>query len=482
MSTLKRFFKDTVIYGLAAVLPRALNIILVHLKTNTFEPDKYSEDTKYYIYAAYFNVLLTYGLETAFFRFFTKEKEKGKVISTSFISISITTLTFLFIALFFSDAISEFVGFSNPLFVKLLIITLVLDTLVVIPYAYLRVTNRPIKFTFFKVSNIIIYVGLAYFFLWFVPKYKLELPKIFISNLGKSPQVIYIFLAGVIASLFTFLTMLPIIFKFKFTFDKVIFKKLLVYGLPIMIGGLAFVTNENFDKILIEKINGKEQMGIYAACYKLGVFMTIFIMAFRLGAEPFFFKIAEDKDAKEKYATILNWFTIFGSLFMFIIVAYINIFTVLIGKEAFLEALNIVPIILLANLFLGIYNNLSIWYKLTDKTKYGMYFSIIGAIITISLNIIFIPIYGYIAAAWTTLIVYFIMTVTSYIYGKKYYKIPYQVLKVGFYLLLSVVFSAISFYTDFRENYYISTLLLFLFIGIIYLKEKKTIKQITNSN
>ncbi len=481
MSTLKRFFKDTVIYGLAAVLPRTINILLVKLKTTVFTAEKFSTDINFYVYAAYFNVLLTYGMETAFFRFFTKEKEKGKIISTTFISLVVTTVLFLIVALFFSGSLSALLGFKNPLHFKILILTLVLDTLVVIPFAYLRVTNRPIKFTFYKVSNVVISALLIVFFLGIVPNYNIVLPNFLTTIFGDAPQVVYIFLAGVIASFATLLMLLPTIFKFKLSFDKVIFKKLLKYALPIMIAGAAYITNENLDKLLIQYFKGDTAMGIYAACYKLSVFMTLFVMAFRLGAEPFFFNHSEKENAKETYAIILNWFTIFGALILFVIVAYIHLFSkIILGKEEFYQALNIVPIVLLANLFLGIYHNLAIWYKLIDKTKYGMYFSLFGAIITVILNVVFIPIIGFMASAWATLIVYSLMTLLSYYYSRKHYVIPYNLKKVGFYLLLTVVFSTISF-LKFKENYYISTLLLFLFIGIIYFNEKNTIKQIINT-
>ena len=478
MSTLKRFFKDTIIYGIASVLPKVVNILLLKLKTTVFGSETSSVDVTYYIYAAYLNVLLTYGMETAFFRFFTKEKEKGKVISTTFISLVVTTLLFLIFGLYFADSLSVFLGFSSPLFLKLLIATIFFDTLVVIPFAYLRVSNRPIRFTFYKIGNVLISAFFILFFLWIVPKFNIELPAIVTSFFGKSPQVIYVFLSGVIASLVTFIVMLPIIFKFKLEFDKQIFKKLLNYGLPIMIGGLAYATNENLDKLLLPDYIGKSEMGIYAACYKLGVFMTIFITAFRMGAEPFFFNQADKKNAKTTYATILTYFTIFGAIFMFVIVAYIQLFAkVIIGKEEYLQALNIVPIILLANLMLGIYHNLSVWYKLTDKTKYGMYISVSGAIITVVLNLIFIPLYGYMASAWATLFVYSSMTLASYLLGKKHYPVPYQFNKVFIYLGILVVFSYISF-SLFQENYYISTLLLITFTGIIYTLEKETIRNI----
>ena len=478
MSTLKRFFKDTIIYGIASVLPRLVTILLVKLKTSVFKSAVFSTDVTYYIYAAYLNVILTYGMETAFFRFFTKEKEKGKVISTTFISLLVTTLLFLIVSLYFSNALSAFFGFSNPLVLKLLIATTFFDTLVVIPFAYLRVSNRPIRFAAFKIGNVLVYAFFVVFFLWMAPHFNIQLPNFLNTYFGQTPQVIYVFFAGVIAAFLTFLAMLPIIFKFNMVFDKAILKKLLKYSLPIMVGGLAYATNENLDKLLLPDYIGKSEMGIYAACYKLGVFMTLFIMAFRMGAEPFFFNHADKKNAKTTYATILTYFTIFGAVFMFVIIAYIHLFsTIIIGDKEYLQALNIVPIILLANLMLGIYHNLSIWYKLTDKTKYGMYISVFGAIITIVLNLIFIPIYGYMASAWATLFVYTSMTVISYFLGKKHYPVPYQINKVFLYLTISVVFSFISF-KIYPENYYVSTLLLFSFIGIVYRLEKNNLKKI----
>lgn len=420
-------------------------------------------------------------METAFFRFFSKEKEKGKIVSTSFISLLITTLLFLSTMLFFNKEISLFFDFSNPLFFKLLVWTITLDTLVVIPYSYLRVTNKSKRFTQYKLLNVLVFAFLNVFFLWFVPyaiKHQISLPELLVNYYNSNPKVIHIFVAGTFASLTSFLLLFPMVFKFKFSFDFQLLKKMLTYSLPIMIGSLAFVTNENLDKILLGDLIGNEQMGIYAACYKLGVFMTLYIMAFRLGAEPFFFNHSTKKNAKETYAKILTWFTILGSFFMIIVVVFIDLFAkVLLGKPEYFEALQIVPIILLANLFLGIYNNLSVWYKLTDKTKYGMYFSLLGAIITISFNLIMIPKIGFIASAWATLITYGFMMIISYLVGKKQYHVPYQLKKVGLYLFLSTFFCGISFLL-FRGNYWFSILIIFGYFGMIYFTEKTTIKQL----
>lgn len=481
LSALQRFFKDTIIYGIAAVLPRAINILLTYLHTSTLKSDKYADNTWYFVFAAYFIAFLTFGLETAFFRFFSKEKEKGKIVSTSFITLLGSTILFLSILLFFNADISLILGFDNPLHLKILTFVTALDLLVVIPYAYLRVTNKPLKFTFFKVVNILIYAFFNIFFLWFVPyalKNDISIPEIITDSYQNTPTVVYIFIANLIASLTTFLMLLPYIFKFKFDFDGKVLRKMLVYGLPIMIGSLAYVTNENLDKLLLGDMLGKEQMGIYAACYKLGVFMTLYIMAFRLGAEPFFFNHAHKENAKETYAKILTWFTIIGALFMLIVVVYINLFAgILLAKPEYYQALAIVPIILLANLFLGIYNNLSVWYKLTDKTKYGMYFSVFGALLTIAFNLIFIPKIGFMASAWATLIAYGTMTIISYFYGKKYYAVPYNISKVILYIVISVGLSFISYYY-FKENYLISTLIIIAFVVFIALNEKEELKTI----
>lgn len=482
MSTLKSFFKDTIIYGIAAILPRAINIGLVKLHTSVFGAERYAVNTDYYVYAAYLNALLTYGLETAFFRFFSKEQEKGKVISTSFISLIITTTFFLIIALFNAQNMTLLFGFEDILHVKILIWTVFLDTIVVIPFAYLRVTNRPIKFTGIKILNILVFALLNILFLWVIPKGNIPesiLPESLRYYNNGEPQVIYIFLANAIASFATLIFLMPIVIKIKWDIHISILKRLLAYGLPIMIGSLAYVTNENIDKLFLADLIGNKEMGVYAACYKLGVFMTLYIMAFRLGAEPFFFNHANEINARHNYATILKWFTVLGAIFMLVVVCYIDLFaSILLGKDEYFEALKIVPIILLANLFLGIYNNLSIWYKLTDRTIYGMYISIFGAIITIVFNLIMIPIIGFMASAWATLAAYGSMMTVSYFIGKKYYKVPYNVKSIMLYILVVSILSLISFMETFRGNYFISTGLVLVFLGIVYFSEKNEIKRL----
>ncbi len=471
MSTLKTFFKDTIIYGLATVLPRLMNFVLVPLHTHILATKSYSDNTTFYVYAAFFNVLLTYGIETAFFRFFNKSKEKNKVFSTAFIALLVTSSLFLLFVLFFNNELASLVHLK-PLHFNLLVSILVLDTIVVIPFAYLRASKKPIKFAFIKFSNILIYVLLNLFFLWAIPKYNISYP-----NYNKNELVSYIFISNLAASVVTLLLLLPYFFKVKLQFSLTIFKQLLNYGLPIMVAGIAYVINENFDKWLLPEILGKDINGAYSGCYKIAVFMTIFIQAFRLGAEPFFFNHAKATNAKQTYAIIMKYFVIFGSAMLLFILAYLDIFKALIVRDqSYWIAINIVPIVLLANLFLGIYFNLAIWYKLTDKTSYGMYLSIIGAVVTIIFNLIMIKHMGFIASAWATLLAYGIMTVISYALGQKHYPVPYNLKSILSYLTLAIILSIIALQT--QGNYYINTSLVLVFLTLTFFLEKKTIKQL----
>ncbi len=467
MSTLKRFFQDTVIYGLATVLPRIMGVILVRIHTDALPTSGYADVTAFYVGAAFLNVLLTYGMETAFFRFFSKQENKDRVYSTVLIALTVTTFLFGGLLYLFQDPILRGLELPESYFWYLAGVVL-LDTLVVAPFAYLRVKGKALRFTGFKMANLFVYVSLNFFFLWAIPKFGWYFDWYDQTDLRQ-----YIFIANLLASFITLLLILPEFFRIRWTFDKTIFKELWNYGWPIMVAGLAFVINEQLDKLLINNFEGKDMGGAYAGCYKLAVFMTIFIQAFRLGAEPFFFNQAKEKNAPQTYATILKYFVIVGSFGLLLITCFIDILKdILIKNIDYHQALDIVPIVLLANLCLGIYHNLSIWYKLTDKTRYGMYFSLMGAGITIVFNLIMIPLIGYIAAAWATLLAYGFMMIISFSFGRKEYPIPYNIPRILSYLLLSTTLAAISF-IFFQKDYGISIILLILFLSIIVLLEKK---------
>ena len=482
MSTLKRFFKDIIIYGIAAVLPRVINFLLVRVHTDALPTNNYAENTNFYIWIALFTVLLTFGMETAFFRFYKSEEKKDTIISTSFISVFIASIIFLISAFIFSNEFITLFDFANnPVQFKLFIGILAIDAISVIPFAYLRAANRPLKYATIKLINVGVIVLINLIFLKYIPEFISEGKSIptFLNSIYTSTSIVnFIFIANIVGSAISFVLLIPYLLTFKWSFSGFLFKKMLRYSWPIAIAGIAYVINENLDKYLIGQLIDKSTMGIYSACYKLAIFMNLYIMAFRLGAEPFFFNHADAENAKETYARIMNYFIIVGSFVFLGIVAFIDTIKELFIKNSdYWDAIAIVPIVLLANLFLGVYHNLAVWYKLTDKTRFGMYFSIFGAFITIILNIIFIPIIGFIASAWATLAAYGSMMVISYFVGKKYYSVPYNLTKSGSYLIASTIFSYISF-VFFRENYLVAISLVLLFGGIIFLNEKKEILSI----
>lgn len=471
MSTLKRFFKDTVIYGLATVLPRLMGIILVRLHTGALPNEAYAGVAAFYVGAAFLNVLFTFGMETAFFRFFSKSNQPARVYSTSFIALTVSTVVAGFLIFISRHQIIDAIDIPLSYFYYLAGIVL-LDTLVVAPFAYLRARGKALQFAGFKLANLFVFVGLNFFFLWAIPTYALRFSWFDPSDLQK-----YIYIANLAASAITLLLIAPQFFKVRFVFDKTIFRELWNYGWPIMVAGIAFVINEQIDKLFINRIS-KEIGGAYAACYKIAVFMTIFIQAFRLGAEPFFFNHAKEKNAPTTYALILKYFVVVGTFGLVLITVFVDIIKEqLVDNESYHIAMEIVPYVLLANLCLGIYHNLAIWYKLTDQTKFGMYFSVVGAIITILFNVFLIPVIGFMAAAFATLAAYGTMMILSYLYGKRRYPIPYDLRRITLYLGLGIVLSGVSFY-GFRENYLVSSILLGIFVAVIFILEKQQVKQI----
>jgi len=476
LSVLKTFFKDTIIYGLAIVLPRLINFLLVRLHTDVLPNEGYSENTEFYVIAAFFNVILTYGMETSFFRFFSKNKDKNSVLSTAMITIVATTLCFGILLFLFRVPISETLRINTDFYNLLVGITLI-DTLIVIPFAYLRVTGRPIKFASIKLINVLVIVVLNVLLL--STTYGSDSVR---GLFSVENNVEYIFIANIIASTVVLILVLPYFFKAKLKYDIKILKQLLTYGWPIMVAGLAFVINENLDKWLLPELESEFINGAYSACYKLAVFMTLFIQAFRMGAEPFFFNHSDKDNAQQTYATILKYFTIVGALGLMIVVIYIDLLRpIFIKKESYLLALDIVPIVLLANLCLGIYHNLSIWYKLTDRTRFGMYISLIGAAITIAFNLIFIPKIGFMACAYATLIAYGLMMLVSYFLGRKYYPVPYDINRISIYLLVSAGLSFITYY-HFDRNMLLGTVFLLFFFALIGFLERKELKQLLNRN
>jgi O-antigen/teichoic acid export membrane protein len=442
----------------------------------------YGETTILLAYMVFFNVILSYGMETAFFRFYNSEDNKKDVVETSTISVFWTSIGFLFLSIFFRDTLSKWINVEVE-YVTYAIWILVLDALVIIPFSKLRAEQRPIVYAVIKIGNVVINMALNLFFLLYLPQIAQNSPDTFLATLYFDDfQIGYIFIANLIASLATFVVLSPNYFHVKWHFDFQLWKRMMQYGFPILIAGIAFAVNEHFDKIILEyllpKDTGKADVGAYAACYKLGLFMVLFATAFRLGIEPFFFSFAKNENAKQTYAIITKFFVIFGSLILLTVIVFADLLKmIMIPDQSYWEAMKVVPLIILANFFLGIYNNLSVWYKLTDKTKIGAYISVVGALLTLILNYILIPKYSYMGSAVATIMAYGSMMVISYTLGNRYYPVPYDMKKIGGYLGVSILFSVFSFYF-FRENYFVGIPLILVFTYFIYYNEKETIYKI----
>lgn len=461
-----------------------LSFLLVRLYTGILPTAEYGEVSIVLSWMVFFNVVLSYGMETAFFRFYSAEEDKKNVITTATISIFWSSIIFLFVALIFRNTLAGWAAVESQ-YITYSVWILVLDALVIVPFSKLRAKQRPIIYAVIKIGNVVVNLLLNLFFLLYLPKLATINPGSVWDNLYiENFEIAYIFIANLVASLLTFVVLSPNYLLLGSKFDAALWRKMMQYGLPVLVAGLAFAVNEHFDKILLGYLLpenlAKSEVGAYSACYKLGLFMVLFATAFRLGIEPFFFSHAKNENAPQTYAVITKYFVIFGSLILLGVIVFADILKFfLLDNRSYWEAMKVVPLIILANFFLGIYNNLSVWYKLTDKTKIGAYISIVGAILTLLLNYLLIPVYSYYGSAIATISAYGCMMIISYLMGQKYYPIPYDMNKIGAYLGISILFSTISFY-GFRENYFVGIPLILCFLYFIYHNEKDTIKGIIN--
>lgn len=446
-----------------------MNIVLIGLHTSILKPAEFSEIATYYIYFGIASIVLTYGMETAFFRFYSKSATKNTVISTVSISLLITTFSAFSCVFIFQNFISTELGLS--LFrLRILAATLIVETLWVVPFAYYRIKGWAKKFTITKLIGVLLYVTLNFYFLKFVPLYAIKLPKYLVLT-----AVDYVFVANMLASILTFLIVIPVYFKQKWKFDTAILKQMLRYSWPILVAGIAFMINESIDKLILKDQLGKNVMGAYAACYKLAMFLTLFIQAFRMGVEPFFFNQSESKNARQTYATVMKFYVIFASLGLLFVIVFIDEFKrLMIRDSSYWYAISIVPIVLLANWCLGAYHSLSVWYKVTDRTRYGMWFSVFGALITLTFNYSLIKYYGFMVAAWVTLAAYGSMMLLSYFVGRKKYPIPYDLKSILGYLAIALSIS-MTVYLNFRTIFWVKAVAVFVFLFTILIFERATI-------
>lgn len=486
MNPLKKLAGQTAVYGLSSIIGRFLNFLLVPLHTRMFNPEQFGVITEMYAYVAFLVVLLNYGLETAFFRFAGKEKSNMELIfGTAIKSLVVTTTLFIAAAFFWAQPLAELLQYpEHQEFVKWFAIIIGLDAIASIPLARLRIENKPVRFALVNLGTVGVNIGLNLFFIGYcMPAYERGVSNFFIDTFY-NPEigVGYVFIANLIASIFKIVALLPVSLKGIRLFSPNVLRAMLTYGLPLIFVGFAGIVNETLDRILLKYLLvGKlgieatmEQVGIYGACYKLAIIMNLFIQAYRYAAEPFFFAHEKEKDSKKTYATILTYFVIICSAIFLLVLLYLDLFRYFIPNPAFWEGLTIVPILLFANIFLGIYYNLSVWYKLSDNTGKGALVSIIGAIITIGLNVLLIPVLGYHGAAWTTLACYFSMSVISWLWGRVHYPIPYDIGRVVLYLVTALGLYLVSTLTGEMialNKYLINTVLFFVFVLLVWFKE-----------
>lgn len=497
MSVIKKFLGDTAIYGFSTILSRLFNFILTPIFTSKFAPSVYGIFTKMYSYVSIVNAVLAFGMETTYFRYLNKhEDRKQEVYNNAFLTILMVASLFLATGLYWAEDIARMMLNADiselkdhTRYVQICVWLSFFDAVAVIPFSKLRADGRPIKYSIIKFVNIGTFISTNLIFIFVIPA--------IISNGGIGaewlhswyrPQWVgYVFIANLLASLAALLLLLPEILQVQLRINREILVKMFSYSWPILVANLSFIVNENLDKIMLgeylpEGIADRDT-GIYGAVAKIAIFLSIFIQAFRLGAEPFFFSHAKQANARQTYAIILQYFVIALAIIFVGLVANIEILKHFIrGKNEeeqllYWSGLPAVPLLLFGYMCLGIYMNLSIWYRLSDQTRYGLYISAAGAILTIILNIVLIPRFSYMGSAFVSMLAYSVMMVTSYVLGQKHYPIPYKLSRILAYLLASCVLVVLSFYI-FNRNIYIGNALLLAFLAATLYFEKDQLKLI----
>jgi O-antigen/teichoic acid export membrane protein len=499
LSSLKNLAGQTAIYGVTNILGRLLNYLLVPLYTAVLSPRAYFPVTVIYAWIPFLSVIFTYGMETSFFRFSQNQPERKKVLSASSISLVISTLFFTFLLINYRHKLALWMDLGDhPEYIIYFALILAFDTLTAIPFANLRLQNRPMRYSIVKLVNIMVNIGLNIFFLigcpWMLKHNITWVSSFYDPSLG----VHYIFISNLVASGITMLFLLPEILGIQWKIDKDIWERMIQYSMPLIIVGLAGMVNETLDRAFFlprylpySTEQNQVMIGIYGANYKLSILITLFIQAFRMGAEPFFFQNAEAQNAKQTYARVMKYFVIILSIMFLFVSMYISVWKLLfLRQEVYWQGLYVVPTLLLANIFLGIYYNLSIWFKLSNQTTMGAYITVVTAILAFILNIWWIPILGYYGSALATMVCYGVQMCICYRLGQKYYPIPYATKKLFSIILLALLFYGaywcIIRYLVSPEDVYalnagslaIASGLLGLYIYLMYKIEKPYLKNV----
>ena len=435
MSKLDSLVKDTAIYGLSSIVGKFLNYLLVPLYTYLLaNTDDYGIVTNLYAWTALLLVILTYGMETGFFRFANKEGYDAKqVYRTAYIALLSSSVLFAALCVVFQQPIANVLDYPNHSeFIALMAVTVAIDAFASIPFAYLRYQKRPILFATLKLLFVLLNIGFNILFLVILNK----------------TDVIYIFISNIMATGIQTLCLLPFCLPRGARFSWSLLREMLRYSLPLLILGIAGIMNQTLDRILFLKLypfeDAKAQLGIYGACFKVAMVMMMFTQAFRYAYEPFVFSKHKNRQSAEAYADVMKYYIIFSFLILLGVIFYLDIFRYIIS-DAYWEGLKIVPVVLWTYVFQGVYFNLSFWYKLTDETKWGAYFSLIGLVITLVLQIVGVPRIGYWASCGSSLVCYLVIMLLSYFIGQKKAPIPYDLKSIGGYTALTIALLAIYY-------------------------------------
>ncbi|MDE7410893.1 MAG: oligosaccharide flippase family protein [Paramuribaculum sp.] len=453
MSGVKSLAKDTVVYGLSSILGRFLNWCLVPLYTQTFLAEEYGVVTYIYSYVALVLVVLIYGMETGFFRFANHERYPDPMVvySTSLVSLATTSSLFIIGVLWFVTPLSYLLHSSHHTsYIALMGAAVALDAFTAMPFSYLRYRHRAMRFATLKCLNIGLNIGLNLFFILLCPWLWKVAPATIDWFYDPTFGIGYIFLANFISSLFNLVVLYPELRGFKWRFDFKLWKEMIVYSLPLLVLGVAGIMNQTIDKILLPGLvadpeQGMTEVGIYGANYKIAIVMVMFIQAFRFAYEPFIF--AQNKERGESrlqgYRDAMKWFVIFAMVIFLVVMFYLDFLRYFIASDYF-SGLKVVPVIMIAEFFFGVFFNLSLWYKLTDRTHWGMWFSLLGLGVTVALNVLLVPHIGYMGCAWAALACYGVMMVTSYAVGRVKYPIGYGVGRLTLYFLTALMLYGVS--------------------------------------
>lgn len=487
MSGIRKLVGQTAIYGLPTIIGRLLNYLLVPLYTSDrvfANPGDYGKLSELYGWVAFLIILLTFGMETAYFKFLHGKDDKDKVFQNSFLTVIGFNVLFFAILCVLSQDIADALLYSeNTEFIILLGAVVCIDAISAMPMAKLRAQNEALKFSLIHFTAIAVNIGLNLFLMLVV--FDPERPE---------EGILFILLANLIASLVKPIGTYKDFLNLKLNFDKAIARDMLRYSFPLVIAGFAGIINETLDRVMMKHVlyhrgglsleMAETQLGIYSACYKLAMIVAIFLQAYRYAAEPFFFSNAKSEDRNKLYARIMNYFIAAVCLVFLGVALNIDIFKHFIRSEEYWEGLGVVPILLMANVFLGIYFNQSIWYKLSGQTRFGAYIAIGGAAVTIAINLIFIPLYGYWASAWATVIVYAGQMVASYLLGQKHYPINYNLRKFALYLGLSILLFFIAYFINLSpgeftwSKFFIHNFLILIFVAVVWFIEKPVARQV----